>query len=84
MSDTTLSSAVASPWISTAPGLMTPLRVGSEYNRLTFGLRRIFNAFCGNPILVHNKNRPSLINQALTGHVCGEPSRNSVVNSHVR
>ena len=78
------SSAVASPWMSTAPGSAIPLPIGSENSRLTFELRRMLNAFCGRPMLVASKNRPSVTSLGVTGQVCGEPSRDSVVNSHVK
>src|SRR5271156_6516870 len=66
-----------------APGAVMPDPVGSEKSKLTFGLRRTFNAFCGRPIFVAIRKRPSLSNNGLTGQVCGEPLLN-VVNSHVR
>ena len=68
----------------TAPGSATPLPVGSENSMLTFGLRRMLKAFCGIPMLVVVKNLPSASNLGDTGHVTGEPSRDSVVNSHVK
>ena len=61
-----------------------PLPIGSENRRLTFGLRRMLNAFCGMPMLVHRSRRPYSSNLVVTGHVWGEPSRDSVVNSQVR
>ena len=51
---------------------------------LTLGLRRMLKAFCGIPMLVVVKNLPSASNLGDTGHVTGEPSRDSVVNSHVK
>jgi hypothetical protein len=49
MSVTMRSSQTARPCTSTAPGFFTPLPVGSENDRLTCGLRRMLNAFCGKP-----------------------------------
>jgi hypothetical protein len=70
--------------MSTAPGCLIPLPVGSENKRLTFGLRRTLNAFCGNPMLVDSNSRPSVNNLGETGHVYGDPSRDKVVNSQVK
>jgi hypothetical protein len=42
------------------------------------------NAFCGNPMLVDSNSRPSVNNLGETGHVCGDPSRDKVVNSQVK
>ena len=61
-----------------------PLPVGSEKSRLIFGLRRMLNAFCGSPMLVVRNSRPSVSSLGDTGQVCGDPSRDSVVNSHVK
>ena len=44
----------------------------------------MLNAFCGNPMLVVSKNLPSVSSLGDTGQVTGEPSRDSVVNSHVK
>ena len=35
-------------------------------------------------MLVASKSRPSVSSLGVTGQVCGEPSRDSVVNSHVK
>ena len=70
--------------MSTAPGSAIPLPIGSENSRFTFELRRMLNAFCGSPMLVVTNSRPSVVSLGDTGHVCGEPSRDSVVNSHVK
>ena len=51
---------------------------------LTFGLRRILNAFWGSPMLVVSRNRLSSRMRGVTGQVTGDPSRESVENSHVK
>jgi hypothetical protein len=44
----------------------------------------MLKAFCGSPMLVPNTNRPSSSSSGETGQVTGDPSRDSVVNSHVK
>jgi hypothetical protein len=44
----------------------------------------MLNAFCGIPMLVVSRKRPSASSRGDTGQVTGEPSRDSVVNSHVK
>jgi hypothetical protein len=84
MSVTMRSSQTARPCTSTAPGFFTPLPVGSENDRLTCGFRRMLNAFCGSPMDVVRRKRPSGSQRAQSGHVLGAPSLAKVVNSHVR
>jgi hypothetical protein len=44
----------------------------------------MLNAFCGMPMLVVSRKRPSASSRGDTGHVIGEPLCDSVVNSHVK
>jgi hypothetical protein len=44
----------------------------------------MLKAFCGVPIVVERRSRPSGSSRAVSGHVCGDPVRYGVMNSGVK